>query len=259
MMDISAIPEPEVVTFPSGTLTLKGLLWKPPGEGKFPAILFNHGSEPAAPPEAYGRVVGWFLQHGYVFLLPYRRGHGLSADQGTYIGTLLNQTEVEHGKEAWSKLLVELHEGDHLDDQLAALTYLKSLPFVDTNRMVIGGASFGGIQTVLAAELDLNLRGALDFAGGAMAWAHSPHLQARMVAAAQNARCPIFFIQAENDFDLSPSRVLAAEMEGLGKPHRIAIFPPFGETVHDGHRFCVLGGAIWEEAVFAFLDDVMQK
>ena len=35
---------PEIVNVSSGTLDLKGYLWKPVGAGPFPAELFNHGS-----------------------------------------------------------------------------------------------------------------------------------------------------------------------------------------------------------------------
>ena len=36
----------DVVTFPSGSLTLHGELYKPEGKGPFPAIVYNHGSAP---------------------------------------------------------------------------------------------------------------------------------------------------------------------------------------------------------------------
>ena len=36
----------EVVTFPSGKLTLHGVLYRPDGVGPFPAVVYNHGSAP---------------------------------------------------------------------------------------------------------------------------------------------------------------------------------------------------------------------
>ena len=35
---------PEEVAFPGESGTLKGVLYKPAGEGPFPAVLYNHGS-----------------------------------------------------------------------------------------------------------------------------------------------------------------------------------------------------------------------
>src|SRR5205814_10566825 len=36
----------ETVTFPSGEITLHGVLYKPEGTGTFPAVIYNHGSAP---------------------------------------------------------------------------------------------------------------------------------------------------------------------------------------------------------------------
>jgi hypothetical protein len=38
-------PLPEEVVFPGGGRELHGFLWKPEGDGPFPAVLWNHGSE----------------------------------------------------------------------------------------------------------------------------------------------------------------------------------------------------------------------
>jgi dipeptidyl aminopeptidase/acylaminoacyl peptidase len=155
---------------------------------------------------------------------------------------------------------VALHEV-HLEDQLAALSYLKQLPYVDPNRIAVAGCSYGGIQTVLAveanAEQKLGVRAAIDFAGGAMSW-RSHSLRNRMVSAVRKATIPVMFIQAENDYDLGPSRTLAGELERLGKPHKLLIFPPYGDTRQEGHGgFCSQGGDVWGPAVFSFLEAAM--
>ena len=36
----------ETVTIDAGDRTLRGLLFRPPGPGPFPAVLYNHGSAP---------------------------------------------------------------------------------------------------------------------------------------------------------------------------------------------------------------------
>ena len=109
---------------------------------------------------------------------------------------------------------IALHE-THLEDQLAALAYLKQLSDVDPHRIVVAGCSYGGIQTVLAveanAEQKLGLRAAIDFAGGAMSW-RSLSLRDRMVRAIRKANIPVLFIQAENDYDLGPSRTLPVSL-----------------------------------------------
>lgn len=79
-----------------------------------------------------------------------------------------------------------------------------------------------------------------------------------MIRSAKTAVIPMLFVQAENDYSLTASRTLAAEMETLGKPHKLLIFPPFGNTAADGHAFCTRGANIWTPEVFSFLDETMQ-
>src|SRR5262245_26301247 len=84
---LAAMPAPQVVTFPSGDLTLHGALYKPEGKGPFPAVLYNHGSAPGMlSKEAFDALGPVFASRGWVFFGPYRRGQGLSASAGPFIG-----------------------------------------------------------------------------------------------------------------------------------------------------------------------------
>jgi hypothetical protein len=51
-----------------------------------------------------------------------------------------------------------------------------------------------------------------------------------MKASVRNAHAPIFFFQAENDYDLSPSKVLSAVMKDARKPYEVKIYPPYGNS-----------------------------
>jgi carboxymethylenebutenolidase len=242
--------QPEEVTFPSDKLMLHGFLYKPDGNGPFPAVLYNHGSEqnPGLKP-ALGE---FFSSRGYAFFFPHRRGHGRSPND-SLVESLYTQGAAGR---------IALHE-IHLEDQLAALAYLKQLSHVDPQRISVAGCSYGGIQTVLAVEANaehtLGLRAAIDFAGGAMSW-RSFSLRDRMVRAVRKATIPVLFIQAENDYDLGPSRTLASELEQLGKPHKLLIFPPYGNTHAEGHGvFCSQATNVWGPAVMSFLDASMGK
>jgi carboxymethylenebutenolidase len=243
---------PVEVTFTSGKFVLHGFIYKPEGKGPFPALLWNHGSE---------RRPGWlpdlaplFLGKGYILFIPHRRGHGRSP--GEYIMDQLTQAGANGGLHARDKKLVELME-EQLDDQIAALTYLKSLSEVDPQRIAVAGCSFGGIQTILMAEQGLGLRAAIDFAGAAQTWKEAPDLRDRLIKAVRHAQMPVLFIQAENDYDLAPTRTLAAEMEKASKSHAIQIFPHFGKTAQDAHEFCIHGGEIWAPSVFSYLTNAM--
>ena len=62
----------QTVTFSNGNLELKGFLYRPQGSGPFPAVVYNHGSEKTL---AYiDKLAVPFVQQGYVFFAPNRRG-----------------------------------------------------------------------------------------------------------------------------------------------------------------------------------------
>jgi carboxymethylenebutenolidase len=245
---------PATVTFPSGSLTLKGVLFKPEGAGPFPAVVYNHGSAAGMlSQEAFDALGPVFVRHGWVFFGPYRRGQGLSAQAGPYIGDQIDQAKKQGGITAGAATMVHLLETDHLDDQLAALAWLRRQPFVDPKRVAAAGNSFGGIETLLGVERE-SYCAAIDSAGGAESWALAPVLQTTMTRAVRNAKAPIFFFQAENDWNLAPTRTLSAAMKDAGKPYDAKVYPPYGKSHQDGHTFGYFGSAVWEKDVFQFLE-----
>lgn len=249
----------EVVPFPSGELTLKGVVYRPEGKGPFPAVLYNHGSAPGMlSKDAFEALGPVFAKRGWVFFGPYRRGQGLSAAAGSYIGDEIAAATKSGGVSAGAAAMIRLLSNDHLNDQLAALAWLRAQNFVNPNRVAVAGNSFGGIETLLGAER-ASYCAAVDSAGAAQSWAKAPELQALMIRAVRHSQAPILFFQAENDYDLSPSRVLSAAMKEAGKEFVMKIYPPFGDSVADGHTFGYFGSAIWAADVFRFLDQHCRK
>jgi carboxymethylenebutenolidase len=245
----------DVVSFPSGNLKLYGTLYKPEGAGPFPAVVYNHGSAAGMlSKEAFDALGPVFVKRGWVMFGPYRRGQGLSAAAGPYIEDQINAAYKKGGISAADATAVRLLETDHLSDQLAALAWLRKQSFVEPQRIAVVGTSFGGIETVLGAEKG-SYCAAVDFAGAAMSWRRAPLIRALMIHAVQNSRVPIFFIQAQNDFDLSPSRVLSEAMKNADKKFEVKIYPPFGTAKIDGHTFGYFGGSVWANDVFGFLNE----
>lgn len=247
---------PETVVVQSGALTLRGLLWRPSGRGPFPAVLFNHGSGPASDPHKPAILGAAFARHGYVFLYLFRRGAGLSADRGTNSAELMARALAEKGQEGRNELQLQLLEIE-LSDVVAGLAFLRAHAEVDARRVAVAGHSFGGQLTLLLGERDANVRAAVVFGAAAASWEHSPKLQARLVAAVGRTSAPVFFIHAANDYSVAPGSALAAEMARLGRPHRVKIYPPIGQTPAEGHDFVHVGLSTWEPDVFAFLDERM--
>ena len=251
---VAGVAGSEIVTFQSATRTLHGVVYKPQGAGPFPTVLYNHGSAAGMLSEqAFDALGPVFVRHGWVFFGPYRRGQGLSADAGPYIGDQIDSAIKRGGITEGAATMMRLLETDHLEDQLAALTWLRKQAFVDPKRIAIAGNSFGGIETVLAVERE-GVCAAVDSAGGAQSWAQAKVLPLRMIRAVKNAKAPIFFFQAANDWNLAPTRQLSDTMKEAGKPFESKIYPAFGTSHQDGHTFGYFGSAVWEHDVFDFLN-----
>jgi dipeptidyl aminopeptidase/acylaminoacyl peptidase len=296
----TALATPQVVSFQSEHLTLQGLLYKPEGPGPFPAVVYNHGSAPGMlNQQAFEELGPLFAGRGWVFFAPYRRGQGLSASAGPYIG---DQIAAARNRGVWLALVVAVPSlvvllvllirkrrgwlrlvwgvafsllavlavhwsgvragaaamvrslaTDHLRDQLAALAWLQRQSFVDEDRIATAGNSFGGIEALLGAERG-GYCAAIDASGGAESWAAAPQLRVLMAHAVRNSKAPILFFQAENDYDLSPSRALSKEMKDAGKEFELKIYPAFGTSPSEAHTFAWAGSAVWADDVFQFLD-----
>lgn len=254
-----ALSAADDVAFPNGEITLHGALYKPEGTGPFPAVVYNHGSAPGMlSQQAFDTLGPVFASNGWVFFGPYRRGQGLSASAGPYIGDQIAAAEKNGGISAGATAMVRLLETDHLSDQLAALAWLRKQGFVQANRIAVAGNSFGGIETVLGAER-ADYCAAIDSAGGAQSWKQAPELQSLMTRAVRNANAPIFFFQAANDYDLSPSNTLSAAMKAANKTYQVKIYAPYGDSPQDGHTFGYFGAAVWAEDVFKFLNQYCAK
>lgn len=249
-----AVPGARVVEFPSGNLILRGVLYQPKGKGPFPALLFNHGSAPGMySDEAIGALGPRFAGRGWVFFAPYRRGQGLSGDQGPYIGDEIAFAMKQGGMPAATAAMIRALAADHLSDQLAALAWLRQQSFVTPERIATFGNSFGGIEALLGAEYG-SYCAAVDASGAAETWSKSPEIQEFMKKTALDAHAPVLFFQAENDYDVSPSRTLSETMKNAGKAYQLQIYPAYGKSPAEGHGFAYRGISVWADDVFRFLD-----
>src|SRR5215471_18785471 len=82
------------VSFRSGDLTLAGQLYRPPGPGPFPAVLYNHGSTCSMIiADAADALAPVFNGRGWILFVPHRRGAGLSAKAGRCISDQIDEAE----------------------------------------------------------------------------------------------------------------------------------------------------------------------
>jgi carboxymethylenebutenolidase len=247
----------ELVSYSSGDYKLPGYLYRPMGEGPFPAVIWNHGSEknPRAQPE----LAQFYTARGFVFFAPIRHGHGRAP--GPYVVDLQKELRSqEQDPDVVQKKIVGLHELYNLD-VVAAVEWLRTQPFVDGQRLIMSGVSYGGIQTVLSAEKGLGIRGFVPFAPAAMSFANRA-LRERLIVAARNAKAPMFLLQAENDYSTGPAKLLEPILKQNGQPSHARVYPPFGGTNQEGHGAFAcrsLGITIWGNDVLEFVDVILKE
>ena len=247
----------ELVHYPSGERRLPGYLYRPAGAGPFPAVMWNHGSE--KDPKAQPELARFYTQHGFVFFAPIRHGHGNT--DGPYIVDLQKGlVEKETDQSIARREQVKLHDVYNAD-VVAALTWLKEQPFVDRNRIVVSGCSYGGIQTLITAEKGLGVKAFVPFAPGAMSFANVA-LRERMQEAVKNCQTPMLLLQAQNDYSTGPSELLAPILKAKGAPSHNTIYPAFGSTNQHGHGAFAcwsLGTEQWGTEVLEFIDVAFKK
>jgi len=162
------------------------------------------------------------------------------------MGALL-QAEAAKGLEARNHLLLVLLNTEQLDDVLAGLKFLRSLPKVNPGQIAIAGHSSGAMLTLLAAERDTTLQAVVTFAAAAKNWEGSVDLQRRLLEATVKIRAPVMLVHAADDSSTAPAYALANELKRLRKPYVLKILGDHG------HMAVFRAVPQWEPEVFRFL------
>jgi len=137
--------------------------------------------------------------------------------------------------------MVRLMQTEQLSDQLAGLAFVKTRSDVDTTRLVVAGCSYGGIQTLLAAEQAVGFKAAFAISPGALSWNGHSLLQHCLVETVSRSLIPVRLIQPPQDASLEPAKVLGGEARRLGKTSfTTKVYPATMPAQQQGHCF---GGA----------------
>ena len=241
---------PEEHSFPNRGHLLKGYFYRPPGPGPFPCMITNHGSQIHQGTDDICRpgTAALLMQWGIASFLPHRAGYGNSPGPGW-----LDEVTADFGTPEYDAQLAPRLDRES-DDVLAALDHVCSLDITRSDHIGVMGSSFGGTTTLLAAAKTNRFRCAVEFAGAAINWEHTPGLRHTMLAAVENLACPIFFIQAATDYSTRPTVELAEAARAAGITTEEKIYPAWGLTQDEGHVFERNGPHIWGPDVRCFLE-----
>ena len=237
------------IFYPSGNLSIQAYLYRPFGDGPFPAVIYNHGSRQGNErrPTPFLYIGNLLTRAGYVALVVERRGYGRS-DGATVPDDVGNNRR---------RLVPRLQA--ETDDVLAARDYLLTQRFVDAKRIGVMGWSFGGIVTMFAVSRSNNFAAAINQAGGALTWNGNVDIRNSLIAAAEQANTPTLFMVAQNDRTTESITTVAEVFNRRGVPHRAIIYDPFqpqkpASDTPPGHRvFSAEGVHVWEKDALEFL------
>jgi dienelactone hydrolase len=236
-------------------------VFRPPGDGRHPLLVLNHGRATDAYRHQQGRQrylpqVRWFVARGFVVMVPTRIGYG-----ETYTGF---DPEFVPACDSGFRLTPK---EEAVARQIAAVrAFAVDQPYVDPGGWVVAGQSVGGYVAVsIAQRAPAGLRGAINFSGG---FGGNPETRraapcgageweralARRGAGAETppAPPPTLWLYWANDRywgEQIPQRWHGAFLEGGGRGH----FQQFAAIDGDGHSGFVRRARDWGPVVERFL------
>jgi len=222
---------------------------------RLPLVVINHGTDEAtrlavAMPVYYW-LSRWFVERGYVVVLPQRRGHGATGGPlSEAIGTCEQPNHYASGNVA-------------ADDIASAIDYMTEQPFVSTNGVIVVGISTGGWASLALAARNLpQVEAVVNFGGGRGGHAYGqPNAVCgteELLSAAREygrqARAPTVWYYSQNDSYFGPrlAQSLAQVWSAAGGSVEEHILPPYGadgHTIADDRR----GWDIWGPSLQSFL------
>jgi dienelactone hydrolase len=243
--------------------TLEMVVYRPPGAGPFPTLVFNHGSTGNGDKSdwftytwASPEVGAYFADKGWQVVFPQRRGRGKSDglyDEGFEPDRSRYACRPERSLPGLERAMADLD---------AVMAHLRTRSDVDLRRLLIGGVSRGGVLSVAYAGTRpaANFLGVLNFVGG---WVgdRCTHADAINPVAFRRGAAfphPMLWLYGEQDpfYALRHSRKNfdAFVAEG-GKGRFVAFDPLYGASGHGIHA----QPALWRSAVDEYLQAVVPK
>lgn len=216
--------------------TISAYLYVPPGAPssghRYPGLLWIHGGPTSQFHDTFAEHVQFFVQRGYVVLMPNIRGSS---------GFGKEFEDANNG--CWGRC--------DLEDVVAGVEFLAQLDYVDGERMGIHGTSYGGIMSMAAAsfapgvfeaavphagyadwiefyhgENELRHIKLLEYELGELPEHRETWERASAITGVEDVATPLFLVHGEGRYPGSPqSRIFAEALERHYKPFWYKTYP----------------------------------
>ena len=231
--------------------------YKPKGDGPFPLVIMNHGRSAdnrASPPrQRYPDIARFWLKRGYAVFVPTRLGYGATVVDG----------DPEDSGKCDNKNYFPMM--DAASEQVrAAIEFGKTLPWVNTQRVIVMGQSVGGFTSVAVSSKRIpGVVAAINFAGGSGGDPKNrpnnpcePNKIAQTMASfGKNSSVPMLWFYALNDLYWGADHPKAwhkAYVSAGGKAEFVQL-PISGD---DGHSAISREMAIWQPKIDEWLKTI---
>lgn len=259
-----AILQEQVIELPVSVTTAKGkavsqpikvTVFRDDAIARSPFLILNHGRAAKREDHAklgrarYSANSKYFVGKGFAVFVPTRIGYGVTGGP-----------DVEDSGACRSKNYPPVYEAT-AQHTLQILAYARALPYVDGERGIVLGQSFGGTAAItIAAKNTPGVVAAVNFAGGGGGNPTDrprdpcrPDLLGKLFAGyGKSARMPTLWLYSENDRYFGkehPHAWFKAFVAAGGKGEFVQL-PAHGE---DGHGSFTSNPDAWKPALDAFL------
>jgi dienelactone hydrolase len=234
---------------PTHQAMMETTVFQPQGAGPFPLLIINHGKDPgrpnAQPRDRFYHMASAFVKRGYAVMVPMRQGFASST--GRY---------RDHGCDMTANGYTQAN------DVLDALNYAREQPWVDGERIVIAGQSYGGMATMaLGTQALPGVRGLINFAGGLRDESNGCDWKAELVSAfanyGANNKIPSLWMYGVNDSLFGPDLAMRLHDAFLlsGGRAKLVEYGPFKRDAH-GMLASRDGEKVWLAETAKFLQQI---
>lgn len=242
----------QIIQVPAGTdgkARLQTTVFRPNGPGPFPLLIINHGKDSGEPQyqqrDRFIFMATAFVKRGYAVLVPMRQGFANST--GTFANHGCNMTANGQAQ---------------AEDVLSTIDFARKQKWIDSDRIVVAGQSYGGLATIALGTRDVHgVRGLINFAGGLRDDGAGCDWRGELVQAfgtyGASSKVPSLWMYGVNDSLFGPdlaSRMHAAYVSHGGQ----ARLHEFGVFKRDSHGMIASrdGEKIWWKEAEPFLREI---